>query len=65
MAYKLKIYFSDGSYEVDPEDYDSKEDAEAAYDEWLDSWSEGGETLALAGEDHSDAEIEDYEIFRE
>lgn len=65
MGYRLRIFFSDGSSELVDEVFDTKEDAEAEYDTWLDSWDAGRETLELAGEDFVDADIEDYEIFEE
>ena len=65
MAWKLKIFFSDGhSYVVD-EEFETEEDAMQEYDEWLENWEVGGEELELAGEPYSDAEILDYETWEE
>ena len=65
MAWKLKIYFTDGTSEIVDEDFDTEQDAENEYESWLDSWNAGRETLSLAGEDYSDADIEDCEIWEE
>lgn len=65
MAWKLKINFSDGSSELVDEDFKSEQDAHDEYDSWLDSWNAGGETLMLAGENYSDASIEDCDIWEE
>ena len=65
MAWRLKIYFSDGSSEVDDDEYDSYDDARDAYDSWLEGYGAGRETLELAGEDFCDADIDDYEIYEE
>lgn len=65
MAWKLKIFFSDGNEELVDEDFDTEEEAEEEYREWLENWDAGRETLELAGEPYSDAEIIDYEIWEE
>lgn len=65
MGWRLKIYFSDGSEELVDEVFDTEEEAQDEYNEWLDSWAAGRETLQLAGEDYSDADIEDCEIWEE
>ena len=62
MAYKLTIYFTDGSYEEVDEIFETEQDAMDEYDSWLESWDVGKETLQLAGEDYIDADIEDYDI---
>ena len=62
MGYRLTINFSDGSSEEFDEIFKTEEDAIAEYDSWLDSWGAGRETLMLAGESYSDADIEDYSI---
>ena len=65
MAWKLRINFSDGTSELVDEDFETKQDALDEYESWLDSWNVGGETLMMAGEDYSDAEIEDCDIWKE
>ena len=65
MAWRLKICFSDGSSETVDDEFETKEDALAKYDEWLENWDTGRETLELAGEDYIDADIEDYKIWEE
>ena len=65
MGYRLQIHFSDGSSELIDEVFETKEDAEAEYDSWLENYSVGGETLKLAGEDYDDSGIEGYDIFEE
>lgn len=65
MAWKLKIYFSDGSSELVDEDFETEQDAQDEYESWLTNWGAGGESLMLAGEDYCDADIEDYEIWEE
>ena len=65
MAWKLNINFSDGSSELVDEDFRTRREAEAEYQEWLDNWEVGKETLMLAGEDYSDADIVDCDIWKE
>lgn len=65
MAWRLKIYFSDGSSEIIDEVFDTEEEAQEEYDSWLDSWGAGRETLELAGRDFVDADIEDCDIWEE
>ena len=62
MGYKLTIYFNDGSYEEVDEIFETEEEAMDEYNSWLDSWGAGKETLQLAGEDNTDADIDHYEI---
>lgn len=65
IMYKLKIYFSDGTSEIDDEDYETKDAAIDGYESWLDNWNEGAEVLDEAGEDHSDADIIGYKILKQ
>lgn len=65
MAWKLEIYFSDGSSELVDEDFETEQEAQYEYESWLDSWGAGQETLMLAGEDYCDADIEDCKIWEE
>lgn len=65
MGWRLRISFDDGSDELVDEVFETKEDALVEYDIWLDSWGAGRETLQLAGEEYSDAEIEDCDIWEE
>ena len=68
MAWKLRIYFSDGEFEDVDEDFETKEDAEDEFQSWLDNWAAGRETLLLSDpfdEDVCDADIEDCEIWEE
>ncbi len=65
MAWKLEIHFSDGSSEVVDEDFETEQEAQDEYDSWLDNWNVGRETLMLAGEDYTDADIEDCDIWEE
>lgn len=65
MGFRLRINFSDGESELVDEIFETKEDAEAEYETWLDSWDAGRETLKLAGETYVEASIEDGEIFEE
>ena len=62
MGYKLTINFDDGTSEEVDEIFETEDDAMAEYESWLDSWGAGRETLMLAGEDYSDANIEDCDI---
>ena len=62
MGYKLTIHLSDGSSREADEIFETEEAAIAEYESWLDSWGAGRETLMLAGEAYSDADIEDYDI---
>lgn len=62
MGFKLTINFNDGTSQEVDEIFDTEQDAIAEYESWLDSWGAGRETLMLAGEDYSDADIEDYDI---
>lgn len=65
MAWKLEVHFSDGTSRIDDDDFKTKKEAENAFDEWLDCWDAGGETLMLAGRDYSDARITDYDVWKE
>ena len=65
MGWRLRVLFSDGSEELVDDVFESEEAAQDEYDLWLDSWAAGRETLKLAGEDYSDADIEDCEIWEE
>lgn len=62
MGYRLTINFDDGSSEEVDEIFKTEEDAIAEYNSWLDNWGEGRETLTLAGESYSDADIESCTI---
>ncbi len=65
MAWKLEIYFTDGTSELVDEDFNSEQEALDEYELWLDSWHAGRETLQLAGREYIEADIEDYEIWEE
>ena len=65
MGWRLRINFDDGTSELVDDVFDTEEDAEREYESWLENWSAGGETLMLAGEDYSDAGIEDCDIWEE
>lgn len=65
MGWRLQINFSDGSSELVDEVFDTQEDAEAEYEDWVNNWGAGRETLVLAGEDYVDADIEDCDIWEE
>ena len=65
MGWRVRINFSDGLSELVDEIFDTELDAEAEYEEWLDSWEAGKETLMLAGEDYIDASIDDCDIWEE
>ena len=65
MSWKLKIIFDNGTEEIVDEDFETEADAECEYQEWLDSWGAGRETLQLAGEEYCDYDIEDCEIWEE
>ena len=65
MGWRVRINFSDGSSELVDEIFDTELDAEAEYEEWLDSWEAGKETLMLAGEDYIDASIDNCDIWEE
>ena len=41
MGWRVRINFSDGSSELVDEIFDTELDAEAEYEEWLDSWEAG------------------------
>lgn len=62
MGYKLTIYFNDGHTEEIDEVFETESDARVEYESWLENWGAGRETLMLAGEDYSDADIVDYDI---
>ena len=65
MSWRLKIILDDGTEELDDEFFDSEEEAEAKFEEWLACWSAGRETLKLAGREYIEADIEDCEIWEE
>lgn len=62
MGYKLTIYFTDGRSEEVDEIFETEQDALDEYDNWLDSWGAGRESLQLAGEDYIEADIDGYDI---
>ena len=66
MAWKLKLYFTDGdSYLVD-NDFDMEEDAREELNSWLENWSVGAESLQDDDEYvDPDNEIEGFEIWEE
>ncbi len=65
MGWRLRINFDDGSDELVDDVFESKEDALAEYDSWLENWGAGRETLQLAGKEYSDADIENCDIWEE
>lgn len=65
MAWKLEIYFSDGTSQEIDEDFETEQDAREEYESWLENYGVGQETLMLAGEDYDSATIEDYDIWEE
>ena len=65
MGFRLRINFSDGKEEFVDDVFETEEDAMAEYESWLESWGEGRDVLELAGEDYSDADIEDCDIWEE
>lgn len=66
MAWKLKIIFSDGSEEIVDEGFDTREDAEAEYESWLENYKAG---YYAENDDDDDEyygnEIEDCEIWED
>lgn len=65
MGWRLRVNFDDGSSETEDDIFDTREDAERASQEWLDSWGEGGDVLGLAGESSCSADIYDFDIWEE
>ena len=65
MGWRLTVYFSDGTQEDDPEVFETREEAEAEQDMWLEGRYAGAEVLRLANEDYSDAKIEGFEVWEE
>ncbi len=65
MGWRLKIYFSDGTEELVDDVFETEQDAQDEYNSWLENFSAGGETLMMAGEDYSDADIDDCDIWEE
>lgn len=65
MGWRVRINFDDGSSELVDEIFDTEEDAQRECDSWLENWEAGRETLMLAGEDYSDANIEECEVWEE
>ncbi len=63
MGYKMRINFSDGCSEILDEIFGTKEDAVEEYESWCENWSMGNETLMMAGEEYSNADIDDYDIW--
>lgn len=64
MGWKLRINFSDGTSQLVDDDFRTKRDAENEFQEWLDSWAAGAETLELAGRDFDDSSITDCDIWK-
>lgn len=65
MGYRVKINYDDGTDFVVEDVFDSREEAEAEGESWMENWGAGRETLELAGEDYIDADIEDFEVYKE
>lgn len=65
MGWRLRVNFSDGTDELVDDVFNTEAEAMDEFNEWLDSWAAGRETLMLAGEDYSDADIEDCDIWEE
>jgi len=65
MGWHVRVNFTDGSSEEVDEVFDSRTEAEAEADSWLDSWNAGRETLDLAGEPSCDADIQDFDIWKD
>lgn len=68
MAWKLKIYFDDGEVEEVDEDFETEEDAEKEYEDWLENYQTGCDVLMLSDpfdEDNCTGKICDYEIWEE
>ena len=64
MAFKINMIYPGGEEEIQDEEYDTYEDAEEAAEYLCSCFSQGGEILALAGEEYSDGSA-DFEIFEE
>ena len=62
MAYRINMIYPDGDTEIQDEVYDTYEDADEAAQYLCSCFSQGGEVLALAGEDFIEGDA-DYEIF--
>lgn len=65
MAWKARLHFSDGDTLDLEGEYESEEEAEKYGETSMSEYYQGGEVLALAGEDYSDdavVEIEVYEV---
>lgn len=65
MAWRLELYFSDGTTELVDEEFETEEDARDDLQAWSDGWAAGAETLELAGEDYNDADIVGFDIYEE
>lgn len=60
-----QINFSDGETELVDEIFETEEDAQAEYETWLENWGTGRDVLRAAGEEYSDADIENCDIWEE
>ncbi len=65
MSWRVRINFDDGTSELVDEEFDTEEEAEEEYDSWLEGWGAGRDVLMLAGEEYSDKEIVDCDIWKE
>lgn len=65
MSWRLRINFDDGSSELIDDLFETEEDAQDEYESWLENYGAGRDVLELAGEDYSDADIIDCDIWEE
>ena len=65
MPWKVKLIFDDGEEEELDEEFETEEEAEEAGWQASSDFSQGGEYLALAGEQYSDAEVVEVETWEE
>ena len=65
MGWHVRINFTDGSSEEVDDVFATKQEAKAEVQSWYDSWNAGRSTLELAGEDSYDADILDYDIWKD
>ena len=63
--WRLKINFTNGSSELVDEEFETRADAKAEFESWLENWGAGARALEEAGEDYCDYDIEDCEIWKE
>ena len=64
--YRLEVYFSDGSVQLEEESFETEEEAYEEYLDWQENYPVGQEMMRqLDDEDYDSATITGYRIYQE